>query len=284
MELIARVADLRARLDAERCAGRTVGFVPTMGALHDGHLSLVRRAAAECQLVVTSVFVNPLQFGAGEDFTRYPRDLDGDAAMVAAAGAEVVFAPSVEEMYGGGTATTVHVAGLTDRYEGASRPGHLDGVTTVVTKLLAVVGTCRSYFGEKDYQQLQVVRRLARDLSLPAEVVGCTTVREADGLAMSSRNAYLGPDERQAAAVVNRALRAGAGAVLAGERDPEAVRQLVADIIATEDLVHVDYVAVVTADDLEPPAEVAGVLRLLAAARVGTTRLIDNLGVTAPPP
>jgi pantoate--beta-alanine ligase len=283
VELIATVAELRARLDAERCAGRTIGFVPTMGALHEGHLSLVGRAAADTDVAVISIFVNPLQFGPGEDFARYPRDLEADAAMAAGAGARLAFAPSVEEMYGEGAVTSVSVARLTAGLEGASRPGHFDGVATVVTKLFAAVGPCRAYFGEKDYQQLQVVRRLARDLSLPVDVVGCRTVRERDGLAMSSRNAYLDPPAREAAAVLHRALMAGAAAVKAGERDPAAVRDLVHDVAAAEPLVEVDYVALVDAHDLDPPAAVAGELRLLVAARVGGIRLIDNLGITVDP-
>ena len=280
MRVIERIADLRTVLDAERCAGRTVGLVPTMGALHDGHASLVRQAASECDVVVTTIFVNPLQFGAGEDLAAYPRDLDGDCRLAEKAGADLVFAPSVEEMYRTGVVTTVHVDGPSQGLEGASRPTHFDGVATVVAKLFNAAGPCRAYFGEKDFQQLAVVRRMAADLSFPIDVVGCTTVRERDGLALSSRNAYLTAEERQAAPVLHRALRAGKAAIQSGERDPSAVRDLVAAVIEAEPLVTLDYAAVVGADDLIQPATLSGDLRLLVAARLGRARLIDNEGVT----
>ena len=279
MQVIERIADLRALLDETRCAGRTVGLVPTMGALHDGHASLVERAAAECDLVCTTVFVNPLQFGPGEDFAAYPRDLERDVQRAEKAGAGVVFAPAVGEMYPGGERTTVAVSALTDRLEGGHRPGHFDGVATVVTKLFAIAGACRAYFGEKDYQQLLVVRQLARDLSLPVEVVGCPTVRERDGLALSSRNAYLDAEEREAAAVLSRALQAGAAAIIAGERSADAVRRLMTGIVTAEPLAELDYAEVADADDLTPLARIDGAVRLLVAARVGPARLIDNLGV-----
>jgi pantoate--beta-alanine ligase len=254
-QVLDTVDGFRKALDAERAAGRTIGLVPTMGYLHEGHASLIRRAAAECDVVAVTVFVNPLQFGPSEDFTRYPRDLDRDTAIAAAAGADVVFAPPVEEMYPGEVQTSVQVADLSEGLEGASRPGHFDGVATVVAKLFAMAGTCRAYFGEKDWEQLAVVRRLAADLSFPVEVVGCPIVREPDGLAMSSRNVYLSPEERKAATVLHRALLAGRTG------GPQAMRE----VVAAEPLVHLDY------------AEQVGD-RLLVAARVGTTRLIDNMG------
>jgi pantoate--beta-alanine ligase len=277
---VATIADLRASLDAERAAGRTVGFVPTMGYLHDGHASLMRRARAETDLVAASIFVNPLQFGAGEDLDAYPRDLDRDRSLTAAAGVDMLFVPDVAEMYPTPVLTTVSVAGVSEPLEGASRPTHFAGVATVVAKLFAIVGPCRAYFGAKDYQQVAVVRRMARDLSLPVEVVDCPTLREPDGLAMSSRNVYLSPDEREAAPVVYRALRAGAAAIGAGERDPAAVRELMAAIIEAEPLAGLDYVAVVDADSFTVPEPLAGNLRLLAAVRFGRARLIDNVGVT----
>ncbi|MGH9151905.1 MAG: pantoate--beta-alanine ligase, partial [Acidimicrobiales bacterium] len=206
MELFDTVAAFRAALDGERAAGRTVGLVPTMGALHDGHLSLVRRAGAECDAVAATIFVNPLQFGPTEDLATYPRDPAGDAALAEAAGVAHLFAPPEEAMFPVAPLTTVHVAVLTEGGEGASRPGHFDGVATIVAKLFAIAGPCRAYFGEKDWQQLRVVHRLAADLSLPVEVVACPTVREPDGLALSSRNRHLSPDERRAAAVLHRAL------------------------------------------------------------------------------
>jgi pantoate--beta-alanine ligase len=289
---VGTIAELRALLDAERAAGRSVGFVPTMGYLHEGHVSLMRAARSATDVVVTSIFVNPLQFAAHEDLDDYPRDLERDCALAEGAGVDLVFVPSVDEMYptpvpGGLLATTVSVAGVSEGMEGASRPTHFAGVATVVAKLFSIVGPCRAYFGEKDFQQLAVVRRMVADLSMPVEVVGCETVREDDGLAMSSRNAYLSPDERAAATVVHRALRAGAAVVLAGERDPAAVRAAMAAVVAGEPLGELDYVEVVRAADLSvpptlDPAEVAGDLRLLAAVRFRSTRLIDNLGVTAP--
>jgi pantoate--beta-alanine ligase len=254
----------RKELDVARVSGRTAGLVPTMGYLHEGHASLIRRSAAECDVTAVTVFVNPLQFGANEDLTAYPRDLERDVAIAESAGASIVFAPSVEEMYPGGPVlTSIRVAQVSDGMEGASRRGHFDGVATVVAKLFAIAGPCRAYFGEKDFQQLAVVRRMATDLSLPVEVVGCAIVREADGLAMSSRNVYLSPDERAAATVLHRALGAGAG-------DLENAADVMAAAVAAEPLAQLDYAEVIETDHE---------YRLLIAARVGTTRLIDNLGV-----
>lgn len=274
-----RVAECRSALEAERAAGRTVGLVPTMGALHDGHRSLVARAVAAGDVVCVSVFVNPLQFGPAEDLATYPRDLAADVRVAERSGASLVFAPPVEEMYPPGATTRVRVEGLGDVLEGASRPGHFEGVATVVTKLLSIAGPCRAYFGEKDFQQLVVVRRLAADLSLPVEVVACPTVRALDGVAVSSRNRHLSGDEREAAAVLLRALQSGAASILAGERDPGEVRALMGDIVEAEPLVELDYAEVVDAATLAVPEKLDGELRLLVAARVGTTRLIDNVGV-----
>ncbi len=279
------LADFSSRLDAERRAGRRVGVVLTMGALHEGHTSLLRRAAAECDAVALTVFVNPTQFADATDLTRYPRTLDADVEMAGEAGCHLVFAPSVEEMYPDWPeppATTVTVRSVADRWEGASRPGHFDGVATVVTKLLSAAGRCRTYFGEKDFQQLAVVRRVVRDLSLPAEVVGCATVREADGLAMSSRNARLSPAERSAATCLWRALSAGADALAAGAA-PAGVEAAMVREVVDEPLVDLDYAVLVDADRLEPAdAGSAGPLRLLVAARVGPVRLIDNLDPRSP--
>ena len=281
LPVLERIADLTAWAEDERRGGRVVGLVPTMGALHDGHAALLRAAAASCDVVALTVFVNPLQFAPGEDLAAYPRTLDADVAVAARAGATVVFAPSVEEMFPVEVATTVHVAGLTEVLEGRARPAHFDGVATVVAKLFALVGACRAHFGEKDFQQLAVVRRMAKDLSFPVEVVGCPTVRASDGLALSSRNAYLTPAERAAAPVLLRALRAGASAVAAGERDPAAVVELVRSIIEAEPLADVDAVDVVDAATLRTPQLLEGDLRLLVAARFGRARLIDNVGMTA---
>jgi len=281
---VSTIAELREALAAERAAGRTVGFVPTMGFLHEGHVSLMRAARRETDVVVTSIFVNPLQFAAHEDLDDYPRDLERDSALAEGAGVDLLFTPPVTEMYPQPVATTVSVSGPSDGFEGASRPTHFAGVATVVAKLFSIVGPCRAYFGEKDFQQLAVVRRMASDLSMPVEVVGCETVREPDGLAMSSRNAYLSDGERAAAPVVHRALRAGAAVVLAGETHPGAVADAMAAVVAGEPLAELDYAAVVDAADLTVPPTIdpGADLRLLAAVRFRSARLIDNTGVTAP--
>jgi pantoate--beta-alanine ligase len=291
-------ASFRAALDDTRRAGGTVGLVPTMGYLHDGHVSLARRSVAERGTTGLTIFVNPLQFGAGEDLASYPRDLDRDLALCRAAGVDHVLAPSVEEVYPRPVLTSIHVGELGDAMEGAARPGHFDGMATVVAKLFAIAGPCAAYFGEKDYQQLAIVRRMASDLDLPVDVVGCPIVREPDGLAMSSRNVYLEPAERAAAPVLHQALQAGAAAIGAGERDPARVRALVASIIEAEPLAELDYAEVVESDTLRVPERLGGgpgrgagaggdddeavEVRLLVAARLGRPRLLDNLGVRVP--
>ena len=277
--VVGRVAELREAADAARARGGSVGLVPTMGYLHEGHQSLVARSAAENDLTVVSIFVNPLQFAEGEDYGTYPRDLDRDLEMCADAGAGLVFAPGAEEMYPQVPLTSVTVEGLNAVLEGWSRPAHFDGVATVVAKLFAMLGPGRAYFGEKDYQQLAVIRRMAADLSLPVEVVGCPTFREPDGLAMSSRNVYLAADERPAATVLWRSLQAGRDAVVQGSRDPGEVEAAMASVLAAEPLACPDYAAVVNAATLERPDVLDGELRLLVAARVGRARLIDNLGL-----
>jgi len=277
---------LRKELDRERAAGRTVGLVPTMGALHPGHASLIARSAAECDITVVTIFVNPLQFGVGEDLSRYPRDLAADLDLSAKAGAHLVFAPPEQEMFPGGrSATTVAVAGLAEGLEGASRPGHFDGVATVVARLFNLAGPARAYFGEKDFQQLAVVRRMVADLAFPVEVVACRTIREADGVAWSSRNAYLSAEERTAAKVLVTALDAGTEAIVGGhEHHAKEIRRLMARTVAAEPLALLDYAEVVDPDTLAPLDIVApgAEVRLLVAAWVGGTRLIDNVGVTAP--
>jgi pantoate--beta-alanine ligase len=250
-----------------------------MGAFHAGHRSLMRAARGDSDLVVVSLFVNPTQFGPNEDLSAYPRDPEGDRAAAEAEGVDVLFAPSVEEMYPAEPRTTVHVSGLTERLCGASRPGHFDGVTTVCTKLFSIVGPCTAYFGRKDAQQLAVVRRMARDLDLSVEVVGCPLVREADGVAMSSRNAYLSVDERQAARVLRRALQRVADAVRDGERRADGLRDLLVDTIGSEPLVRLDYAEVVDADELQPVTTVSGDVLVAVAAFVGRARLIDNCAI-----
>jgi len=284
MLVLSTKAEFREYLENVRALGRTVGLVPTMGALHEGHLSLLRAAAADCDVVALTIFVNPLQFGAGEDLSAYPRPLDRDLELAEEVGADVVFTPSTDEMYPEPTLSTVHVDQLSLGMEGASRPTHFDGVTTVVTKLFNIAGPSRAYFGEKDFQQLAVVRRMAADLDQPVTVIGCPIVREADGLAMSSRNIYLSSPEREAATVISRALRAGAAMISAGESDPAVIEAHMASIIEAEPLAELDYAVVVDPDSLLTPAELlrGTNVRLLMVAKVGSPRLLDNLGVDVP--
>ncbi|MBI3972611.1 MAG: pantoate--beta-alanine ligase [Chloroflexi bacterium] len=273
MKVCRTVADFRA---ARAGATAPLGLVPTMGALHEGHLSLVRRARGECASVAMSIFVNPTQFGPHEDFTRYPRPIERDHALAEAAGVDLVFNPSVEEMYPAGFATYVDGGGPALRWEGERRLGHFRGVATVVTKLFTVIAPQRAYFGEKDYQQLQVVRRLVADLNLPVEIAGCPVVREPDGLALSSRNVYLAPDERPHATALYRALTTGRKCVAAGERDAAAVRRAMETVLISTPGATIDYVAVVDPVTLEPLERVDGPARALIAARLGLVRLIDN--------
>ena len=282
MKVATTIAETRWALDEVRREGGTVGLVPTMGYLHAGHLSLMAAARAETDLVVATIFVNPLQFAPGEDLAAYPRDPEGDHDKAQGAGVDLLFTPEHAEMYPDEVLTTVSVAGLSAAMEGASRPTHFAGVATVVAKLFAIAGPCRAYFGEKDFQQLAVVRRMAHDLSFPVEVVGCPIVREPDGLALSSRNVYLGPDERDAATVLHRALLSGVAAAAAGERDAEAITTLVAEVIGAEPLAALDYVALVDPATLAAvDGELAtGRYRLLTAAQVGRPRLLDNIELT----
>lgn len=279
MEVHNSVESLRAALAAERRAGKSVGFVPTMGALHAGHISLVERSVSSTDVTVLSIFVNPLQFGKNEDLSRYPRPLEADLKLAEAAGVSHVFAPSVGEMYPGGEPlTSVHVARVTEPMEGALRPGHFDGVSTVVTKLFSIVGECTAFFGEKDWQQLAVVRTMSTDLSLPVTVVGCPIVREPDGLALSSRNVYLDEAQRRAALSLSAALRRGVDLVKSGVRDPRKVSSAVFEVMADEPGVDPQYAEVVD-ELLQTPEVIDTNCRVLVAAKVGTTRLIDNMGV-----
>ena len=278
MEVIRAIAMARKACDAARSAGRTVGFAPTMGAFHDGHVSLMRRARDERDAVVVSIFVNPLQFGPGEDLSRYPRDEERDLSIAGELGMDVVFAPTVEEMYPAGEpAVSVDPGPLGDRLEGAVRPGHFRGVATVVAKLFEVVGPSTAYFGEKDAQQLAVIRHMVRDLSFPIDVVGCPTVRELDGLAMSSRNAYLSPVQREAAGCLFLALSEAAEMARDGERDVARLVAAMAREIGATPEARIDYAAVVDEERFEEVGTISGPARALVAAKFGETHLIDNL-------
>ena len=274
MEVVRTRAELRAALAA---APRPVGFVPTMGWLHAGHTSLMEQARSRDATVVVSIFVNPRQFGDAADFTKYPRNEARDLSICEAAGVDVVFAPPVDEVYVPGFDTTVTVGAIAVPLEGAARPGHFDGVATVVAILLSLVGAERAYFGLKDYQQVRVIRRMSLDLALPTEIVALDTVREPDGLAMSSRNARLSPAGRAAAPVIRRALLAGAACVRGGERDAAAVRSAISGVLATEPLADPDYVSVADPESLEELATIAEAGALLSTAvRIEGVRLIDN--------
>jgi pantoate--beta-alanine ligase len=266
-----------------RLVGGVVGLVPTMGYLHEGHLSLVRRAREESAAVAATVFVNPSQFAPHEDFTRYPRDLERDAALLAEAGCDILFAPSASEMYPEGCETHVEPGAIAQPLEGERRPGHFRGVATVVVKLLGIVEPHRAYFGEKDAQQLGVNRRVVSDLNVPVEIVGCPTVREADGLAMSSRNSFLEPEQRRAAAVLHRALQKARERIEAGERDAGVLREGMARVIGEEPLARADYLSVADPATFCELDRVDGPALLSLAAFVGQARLIDNL-LVAPAP
>lgn len=260
-----------------RGEGRILGLVPTMGALHEGHLSLVRAAHAECDLVAVSIFVNPTQFGPNEDFSKYPRTFEEDCALLEREGVHLVFAPTVEEMYPAGATTFVHVEGISERLDGASRPGHFRGVATVVSKLFHIAVPHRAYFGQKDAAQVAVLRRMVRDLNFPLQLVVCPIVREADGLAMSSRNRYLSPKERRQALVLSRALNKVKEASAAGEISAQKLIAVAGGVFAEEPEVRIDYIAVVNPDTLEDISDTHNGALIAVAAFVGTTRLIDNL-------
>jgi pantoate--beta-alanine ligase len=282
LDTVRSVAELRARVRYWRDQGLSVALVPTMGALHRGHMSLVAKALEVADRVVASVFVNPTQFGPNEDFSRYPRQEEQDGAMLAAAGCALLFAPTVAEMYPDGFATAVTVTGVSEGLCGEVRPGHFSGVATVVAKLLLQALPDVAVFGEKDYQQLAVIRRMARDLDLPVAIVGAATVREPDGLALSSRNAYLSPEERAIAPAIHRAITRVAEGMAAGGRASALCPTAAADLLAAG-FVSVDYVEVRDADGLAPVEVLDRPARVLAAARLGGARLIDNIGVSPSP-
>ncbi|MHB0939885.1 MAG: pantoate--beta-alanine ligase [Armatimonadota bacterium] len=276
METLATVADLRDAIRARRSYQKRIGFVPTMGFLHAGHEALMRRAREDCDLVVVSIFVNPTQFGPTEDLEKYPRDLARDQELCRRAGVDLIFHPEPPEIYPRGAATWVEVEGMTDIACGAMRPGHFRGVTTVCAKLFNIVRPDRAYFGEKDYQQLQVIRRMVRDLFMPLTIVGVPTVREPDGLAMSSRNSYLSPTERQAARVVPRSIQAAQELVERGELEAANIIAAVEETVAKQPLAKLQYAVIVEPETLEPVRILTREARLLVAIHVGKTRLIDN--------
>ena len=277
MRICDTIEDIRAACRAARRGGKRLGFVPTMGALHEGHLSLVRAARASCDAVAASIFVNPMQFGPNEDLAKYPRSFERDRELLEKEGAELLFAPSVEEMYPAGAVTWVTVEGLSSKLDGRSRPGHFRGVTTVVAKLFHIVEPDAAFFGQKDAAQVAIVRRMVRDLNLPVEIVACPIVREPDGLAMSSRNAYLDPQQRKQALVLHRGLLQVKKSWEEGEREAGKLLTVGRDELSAEKSVRLDYLEIVDPDSLVPVENTAGGALVAVAAFVGLTRLIDNL-------
>lgn len=278
MKIINTIKDIRIAVKEARRNGKTIGFVPTMGYLHEGHLSLVKKAKEENNLVVVSIFVNPTQFGEGEDFETYPRDLDRDSKLVQSVGADIVFSPTVKEMYPSEASTYVEIDGkITEKLCGASRPGHFKGVTTIVTKLFNIVTPDKAYFGQKDAQQVAVIEQMARDLCLDVEIVPCPIVREEDGLAMSSRNTYLDNDERRAATVLSKALAKAEDMIKTGERNASKISKFIVDKIKSEPLSEIDYIEIVNNRTLESIEEVEGNILIALAVKIGKTRLIDNI-------
>ena len=277
MEIIRTIAWMKEYARGARGEGRVIGLVPTMGALHEGHTALVKRARQECSLVIASVFVNPKQFGPKEDYQKYPRDLDNDAEKLAAVGVDALFAPETADVYPDGFRTYINVEGISERLEGRSRPGHFRGVSTVVLKLFEIVQPHFAYFGRKDAQQVRIISEMVHDLNLDMEIVICPVVREADGLALSSRNTYLGAEERKASTVLHRALMAVRNELSLGVRDALQLQSAMRRIIKAEPLATVDYAEIVSADTFEPVVRVARPCYAVLAVFVGKTRLIDNL-------
>jgi pantoate--beta-alanine ligase len=279
MKVITSVAGMTALARQWRTEGKRIGFVPTMGYLHEGHLSLVRESKKRADVTVVSIFVNPTQFGPNEDFKKYPRDLAKDSAYLKKGGADCLFYPDAAEIYPPGYRTFIEVHGLQDRLCGRSRPGHFRGVATVVLKLFNIVGPDLAFFGAKDAQQILIIQRMTADLNLDVEVVTCPLVREADGLALSSRNAYLSPEERTAALVLSTSLRGAERAIAAGERDAERLASAIGSLIAAEPLAKLDYIEITDMKELRPLARLEGDVLVALAVFIGTTRLIDNIRV-----
>jgi pantoate--beta-alanine ligase len=277
MKICATIADMRAASRQARLHGKRLGFIPTMGALHEGHLSLVRAARGNCDVVAVSIFVNPLQFGPTEDLAKYPRTFERDRLLLEKEGADILFAPSPEEMYPAGAVTYVVVEGLSDKLCGKSRPGHFRGVSTVVAKLFHIVEPDAAFFGQKDAAQATIIRRMVQDLNLPVEIVVCPIVRDPDGLAMSSRNAYLNPQERESALVLNRALSEVRTQFQRGERNPAKLIEAGKSVLSREPSLRLDYFEIVSPTTLDPMPELASTALVAVAAFVGMTRLIDNI-------
>ena len=276
MRILNTIATVQTAIRGGRTRGRSVGLVPTMGALHEGHLSLARAAKSTDDVVVVSIFVNPTQFGPNEDFSQYPRTFEADCALLEAEAVDFVFAPSVAEIYPQGSGTVVAVEGIEDRLDGKSRPGHFRGVATVVAKLFHIVRPDRAYFGQKDAAQIAILRKMVRDLNFPLELVVCPIVREKDGLAMSSRNRYLSEDERRRALVLSRALREAKERFATGMDSPQKLLEAARAVLAEEPGVRIDYLEAVDPNTLEPVTELNSPMLIAVAAWVGTTRLIDN--------
>ncbi|MGP0097111.1 MAG: pantoate--beta-alanine ligase [Terriglobales bacterium] len=277
MKICNGIPEARAACGEARAGGKRLGLVPTMGALHEGHLSLVRAAKAQCDVVAVSIFVNPTQFAPSEDLAKYPRQFERDERLLETEGVEILFAPRVEEIYPGGEISWVWVEGLSEKLDGRSRPGHFRGVTTIVAKLFHIIEPAAAFFGQKDAAQLAVIRRMVRDLNFPVEIVACPIVREADGLAMSSRNAYLNGEERVRARVLRRSLLRVEGEFRAGERDAGRLISAGKEILAGEPQVRLDYFEIVDPDTLDPVERISQKALAAVAAYVGSTRLIDNL-------
>lgn len=279
MRVFKKVDEIKAYLRKQQNKGKTIGLVPTMGYLHEGHQSLIRRASAENDIAVVSIFVNPIQFGEGEDFERYPRDIDKDMQAAEGAGAMIIFAPEVREMYPDGYKTYVEVKDITEVLCGASRPGHFRGAATAVLKLFNIVRPDKAYFGRKDAQQAVVIKRMAEDLNSDVDIVVCPIVREDDGLAMSSRNIYLSGEERKQALALSKSLKMAGNLIIKGERNAEKVKKAIHDMISENDLAAIDYISVVDVETLKDVDRINGRILIALAVKFGATRLIDNLTV-----
>lgn len=276
MKLVTNIAETKAQVKAWQKENRSIAFVPTMGFLHEGHASLMREARANNDIVIVSIFVNPTQFGVGEDLDSYPRNLEGDKALCEKEGVDLIFAPTAQGMYPSGFSTSVTMTGLTEELCGKSRPGHFGGVCLVVSKLFHITSPDRAYFGEKDAQQLAIIRQMVKDLDMNVEIVGCPIVREEDGLALSSRNSYLSPEERGAALILSQALAEVKEALAQGEKDCNKLKNLLSEKIATEPLATLDYGEIVDAQRLQEVDKVTGNILVALAVKIGKTRLIDN--------